>query len=323
MYYCFIKEDLDMIQENEPLFLQAVYAKRLGKFLCLDIQQRCVTDQYGAKQNVQGELVFLRSTCWFMENGITALEKLGAKLIETKSDVECIENWALFRLTKREIFSVTYKEILEGIFSQELELYLKRVTRIFIKSKKKGYCVQMSSGRLLEPDEEIRKFFEGFMDDIYEELLLTEELVVIADSLGNKESRHIVIDGQIINSSRTLHSLKHAVPKTLLLKAEEVVSQISQIETFPQNYVLDVGMFEKDGEIFADIVEINPLTTSLCYVNNSIFKEEAEEIQMLKTKWNMGAEYLYDMFKHPISYVEARRFGEHYSYLNEEHYELK
>lgn len=323
MYYCFVKEDLEIMEEKDPLMIQAAYAKALGKFLCLEIEHSCVTDQHGNEQSINGQTVFLRTTCWNLDEANKILVKLGANLIETNADVKRIENWTSLELTKRKIFSVRYKDILEHSFSEEVKVYLTQIPRVFMKSKSKGYCVKIPSHRLINPDEEVMSFFENFKNDNHEELLMTEELQMKSDSLGNKESRHVVLNGRIINSSRALHSLKHAVPKTLLLKAEEIVSQIAKIESFPQNYILDIGMFEKDGDIFADIVEMNPLAVSLCYVNNSVFEEDILEIKTLKKKWNMGAEYCFDMLTHPDNYVETRRFGENYSYLNEGHYELR
>lgn len=102
----------------------------------------------------------------------------------------------------------------------------------------------------------------------------------------------------------------------------EGYNESTEKDGFPSSYVLDMGLFEKNGETFADVVEMNPITTSLCYVNNSIFEEEVQEIAGLKTKWNIGVEYCYDALEHPERYVETRHVGEQYSYLHEGHYDF-
>lgn len=320
MYYCFVKEDLKNLSDSNPLFIQAGYAKRLGKYLCCDLEKQEIVNQYGHVQEIEEETIFLRATCCSMEKAIVLLERLGGKLFETYEAIQAIENWNQLLLTERKIFSITFKDILRNSFSNEIEEYLHEVPRVFVKSKSKGFCVKMPSERLLNLDDEIYAFLQTHCGDENDELMITEELTVKADSLGNKETRHFVFNGCIVNSSRTIHSLKHAVPKTLLEKAQEIVCKISEKKKFPSSYVLDLGLFEKDGEVIADIVEMNPITSSLCYINNSIFDEIVPEIKGFKDKWNIGAEYCYDALEHSERYVETRHTGVKYSYLNEEHY---
>ena len=54
---------------------------------------------------------------------------------------------------------------------------------------------------------------------------------------------------------------------------EKMAEEISKIKGFPKNYILDIGEFLKDEKLVPDVVELNPITPAMCYVNNSIFTE--------------------------------------------------
>ncbi len=205
-------------------------------------------------------------------------------------------------------------------FSPQVAVFLSATPLLFVKSREKGFCVQLPSQRLLQEDVGISAFFRARCAHVSDELLLSEALGVKADSLGLKESRHFVFDQAIANSSRTLHSIKHAVPHTLLVNAARLVETISAQNRFPRNYVIDVGEFEKDGETFCDIIELNPITSSLCYVNNSVFDKVVPEAAAFKRKTGMGAEYCYDAIRHPDRYTQSRHSRACYAYTNNEHY---
>ena len=62
--------------------------------------------------------------------------------------------------------------------------------------------------------------------------------------LGTREIRHIILNNQVVNSSRALHSLKHTVPKSHKNIAIHMVDHIKKIGRFSQlNYALDLGEF--------------------------------------------------------------------------------
>lgn len=85
--------------------------------------------------------------------------------------------------------------------------------------------------------------------------------------LGTREIRHIILNNQVVNSSRALHSLKHTVPKSHKNIAIHMVDHIRRLGVFPANYALDLGEFiDSNGNSYIDIVELNPISCSMFYV---------------------------------------------------------
>ena len=79
--------------------------------------------------------------------------------------------------------------------------------------------------------------------------------------LGTREIRHIILNNQVVNSSRALHSLKHTVPKSHKNIALHMVDHIRRLGVFPANYALDLGEFiDSNGNSYIDIVELNPIS---------------------------------------------------------------
>ena len=85
--------------------------------------------------------------------------------------------------------------------------------------------------------------------------------------------------------------------------------------------MLDVGEFIENGEKYIDVVEINPLSTSMCYVNNSIF-ENPNYTFKIENSLGFGYEFFFDFLKNPNNYVLERVFGVNYEYINENRYEI-
>ena len=319
MYYCFVEEDIMNLGDDDQLIIQAKYAKRLGKYCCCRLSEETIFDKEGLPIDLRSKRVLLRATCNTTVQAASLLEAHGAKLFESVNTIRAIEHWDHLSLSERQIFSIQSNNIIDNSFPLQIENFLSATPYVFIKSREKGFCVQLPSQKLLQGDARIIAFFkERSTSEI--ELMLSEVIGVKADSLGLKESRHFVFDGAIVNSSRPLHSIKHAVPRTLLEKATCLVKAISEHDSFPKNYVLDIGEFERRGESFFDIVELNPITNSFCYVNNSIFDITVPEALAFQTKMGMGAEYCYDAIEHPERYTQRRYTGACYEYTRTEQY---
>lgn len=312
MYYCFVEEDLRELEDKDPFSLQASYARFIKQYCMLKTETGSITGATGEELAIEGEKVFLRASCTQMEEAMKILKEKGAILFEKEQDVLEILHWNEHNQTKRKVLSVHLRDLKKGACGPELESLLKTEKLLFLKSMKKGFCLKVSGERLLKKDIDVLAFLEEKCALFGEELLISPYLSIKKDSLGKKESRHVVIEGNILNSSRPLHSLVHAVPKSQIKKAEEAVKKLAEIEGFPLSYVLDIGEFENDGEKQVDIVEINPLTSSMCYVNNSIFG----------SRKGVGLEYEFDSRMHPDRYVTERIFGMSYEYDNKEHYEF-
>ena len=320
MLYCFVEEDLLGLCDDNPLLIQVNYAKRLGLFCSCSLTKETIHDEELRLIDLNCEHVFLRATCDTTTQAACIIEKSGAKLIETPDDIRMIENWDSLPLAKRRIFSVKFKDLLDETFSDSLEAFLSATPFIFAKTRKKGFCVEISSQRLLHFDSEISDFFNSHCTHKSDELMISEKLEVKADSLGLRETRHFVFNGTISNSSRTLHSVKHTVPQTLLDLTINYVEIISAHKAFPKNYVIDVGEFNKNGSTFLDIVELNPISSSLCYVNNSIFDIVVPEVAALKKSTGMGVEYCYDAMMNKTRYTQSRYSNANYTYSTDERY---
>lgn len=319
MIYCFIKEELEQISERDPLCIQARYAKRIQKLCLCSLDKKIIVGQDGRERKVSGERILLRSSCEYMYEGIKIIRVAGGILIETESDIQQIEYWPELSLTRRPVMLCPFQDLTQKMCSEEGALFLSGVKHVFVKSSAKGFSSRISVQRLLRADEEVRCFLEKHCQK-EDTLILSEWMDIKRDSLGCKESRHIVLNGEIINSSRLLHSIKHSVPQSQRYVAAEMVKQIAKKKVFPQNYVLDLGEFMKNGESFIDIVELNPLTPAMCYVNNSIFRDTIPEIHSVFQETGMGAEYCYDCMEHSEYYTKVRRSGENYNYINESQY---
>ena len=122
--------------------------------------------------------------------------------------------------------------------------------------------------------------------------------------LGTREIRHIILNNQVVNSSRALHSLKHTMPKSHKNIAIHMVDHIRRLGVFPANYALDLGEFiDSNGNSYIDIVELNPISCSMCYVNNSIYADVVPEIGECQRQLMMAAEFCYDAIANPIRVI--------------------
>ena len=84
---------------------------------------------------------------------------------------------------------------------------------MFLKSKKKQFSVIIKTDLLFDLDEKLKQLFREHKCDIRDKILVSEYIPIREDSLGKKETRHFVWDGEIQNSSRTLFFQKHHVPQ--------------------------------------------------------------------------------------------------------------
>ncbi len=141
--------------------------------------------------------------------------------------------------------------------------------------------------------------------------------------LGTREIRHIILNNQVVNSSRALHSLKHTVPKSHKNIAIHTVDHIRRLGVFPANYALDLGEFiDSNGNSYIDIVELNPISCSMCYVNNSIYADVVPEIGECQRQLMMGAEFCYDAIANPKNYDMLRISNKSYTYTSDNQYAL-
>ena len=90
---------------------------------------------------------------------------------------------------------------------------------------------------------------------------------------------------------------------------------------FPANYVLDLCEFtDNNGNSYVDIVELNPLSCSMCFVNNSIFSADVPEIRECQKLLLMGYEFCFDALRNPQNYAITRTSNKSYSYASDSRY---
>lgn len=316
MLYCFVDKDIDSLEERDPLMLQYNYAKHIGK--CLIINSACQNVQEISTTGNAEEKIWLRATCENARYGQQIIEKNGRRIIETENEIRKIEHWERLNITKRKIYSCMLSDVksLPMFILQNISKY----ANCFIKTRKKGMCAIIPTSKLLNGDVSLEKIQSICNQD---EILISEYLDVKKDSLGKRETRFFVLNGKILNASRMVRSIKHFVIPSHYIFAQEIVYRISQKEAFPQNYVLDIGEFISNGQKMLDVVELNPITTFMCYVNNSIFDLYTREISPYPEGVDFGSEFCLDALQHPDDYMDVRISNREYQYWREDIFDFR
>lgn len=315
MFYCFLNEDIKGLN-RDSLNIQKEYAQRIGSLCIGDLEKQTVFIASGYDSANTDEKVLLRCSYDNLKAGLLLLEKHGVNLVETESDIEQIESWHTFGLTVRSIWEVSLSELL-----RTFPAALSATDKIFLKSKRKGFSAIIGTSRIMRRDPEVISFLETQCRKYGNQIIVSKYVPIKADSIGTRETRHIILDGCLANSSRFLHTVKHTVPRSHRIKAQELIHQIKALGTFPSNYVLDLGeFFDDNGTPYLDIVELNPLSCSMCYVNNSIFDVTVPEINELQKTLMMGYEFCYDALCNPRNYTQERTSNRSYEFFSGERY---
>ncbi len=319
--YGFVNEDLNKEINDEQFRLQESYAHRLGQICYCNLKEKKITDSMGNQIDVRGKQIFLRASYHLMHEAINLLSENGAILFEDTETIERIEQWTNLNLHQRSIRIVSSEAIINNEYNSCDRRYIESAKRVFLKSVNKGFSLQCASDMLLEPDSSIVKIVKKYSKEQNCDIQLSKEYNIEKDSLGNKEARFFVVNNQVINSSRYICKLKHSVPKSLRKAAEMFAENIAMQNCFT-NYVLDLGCFREGVNTFIDIVEMNPITSAYCYVNNSIFEECVPEIEMLQEIVHYGYEYTFDCLYNPGKYKLQRDDRQSYELLKESRFIL-
>lgn len=319
MKYCFVREDLEKESHSLGQFgLQARYAKALGCVCFCDLKSQKIVSADGNGVDVHNETVCLRSSLEHVFMAQQILENAGAHLLETKEDMERIENWVELGIHRREIRKIAIQDLLEKNVSESLP---RDWDKLFLKSFKKSFSISCTREELQVSDGRVAGVLREYNETNEVPVLMSKYFVIETDSLGKKEARFVVRDHEIVAGSRYLWGLMHNVPQQLKDEAKRIVAKLAERE-FVKNYVLDLAVFRLEKETFVDVVELNPFTTSWCYVNNSIFVEEPPILLQGKGKVSYGNEFLYDSLKRPQWYHKTRQKNVQYELSNENRYHL-
>lgn len=317
--YCFVNEDLRMEHMYKQFRLQEKYAHRLGKICYCDLRKKKITDDMGNQIDIDGKQIFLRASYTLMYEAMDLLLENGAILLEDAEAVERIERWTDLKLHQRPIRMISSETIINNDYDKCDRRYIESAKRVFLKSVTKGFSLQCTSGMLLESDSNIINLIRKYANGQKIDIMISKEHYIEKDSLGNKEARFFILNNKVINSSRYICKLKHSVPKSLRKTADEFVEKIA-MQNYSANYVLDLGYFRDGDDTFIDIVEVNPITPSYCYVNNSIFEECVPEIETLQEATRYGYEYAFDYLDNPDKYELQRDYNRSYELLKENRY---
>lgn len=317
MKYCFVKQDLEKLDKKDPLYIQSVFARKVDSFLELDLNQKSFNGKIPFSEEV-----FLRCTCDSFEIAEQILRSKGIALIEDAKQKAIIERWYKTGIAKREIYELPISEYINGLYNKNIISFLQENSLIFVKSLLKGFSIETTAQRFLH-DSELKELIINKSEGNNTTLLISKCLNLKNDSLGKKETRHFIINGNVENSSRMIHSLMHNCLNSHVRKAKEIVQIINRLD-FPKSYVLDLGEFEDDGLRFVDVVEINPISLSMCYLNNSIFIQSFDnEVNYIHSQSGMGIEYCYDYSINPERYRSEKFVGDRFEYQDETHYVFK
>lgn len=169
-------------------------------------------------------------------------------------------------------------DILRQRYSEQTQKLLMNNEKLFIKSMDKGYNAIIESRDLLEASAPLLCTLAERERAAPQQYLISEKVEFAKDHHGNLEVRFVVLNNELLNCSRYFHSLKHTVDIGSIDKAKEIAATMSMNFGFPENFILDVGCIITKDSGYIDVIEFNPVATSLCYVNNSIFTKEVKVI---------------------------------------------
>ncbi|MBO4676388.1 MAG: ATP-grasp domain-containing protein [Oscillospiraceae bacterium] len=294
--------------EDDDALLQYRYALALKRALLLEPNCGEVTDPEGCPASAAGKTLFLRTTS---EHALRLLDGLcadGARPLETRQGIYRLKHWFLDLPPEREIRAFPNTAALRAALP-ELP-WVRRAEKVFLKTVRKGVSGSVRPAAL--EDDAFWAHLAG-SGCLYpeEELLLSAFVDIARDELGTREWRCFVLGGQVCSVSRAVHSLAHMVPDAIRSAAERLTCLLCRRDGFPDCYVLDL-METTGGQI--EIVELNPVSSSMCYVNNSIFTEQLPEVREVYARTGLGYEFCLDALRYPGRYHTAPHPGMDYVY---------
>ncbi|MDD6155793.1 MAG: hypothetical protein PUB52_02040 [Lachnospiraceae bacterium] len=275
MLYCFITELVNCVEKDDPYWIQRQYALHLNKYIEFSFESESFLDAFGNAVSPPKDCILWIGDCLYADAMDEVSEKYELDSIDTAETRKKIREWYNHGITQRTIFSTDKKGVLN---------YAERVPCFFVKTEKKGHSLVVQ--RNLRENSHL--FEDGGP------YIISDYVDIVEDRIGKKEARFIVFRGNILNGSRYVHSIYHVVEERFFKEAERIKGLIDSIEGFPTSYVVDIAHFIDNGTEYYDIVEINSLSTALCYVNNSFYEEMVPEIEEIHNRTCWGYEYCYD-----------------------------
>lgn len=308
LFYCFDQDLVNLNSQNDDTLLQLCYAKALGNAVLFDSSKGIVTDTDGLPVNINDKCLFLRTTSERAVHFLNRLRDFGCELIEEPEDITRLKHWFDYVSPSREIknFHDTF-----SLRHYAFDLpWVRHSSKVFIKTVRKSYSAVISKEALMDDNYWIeRSISRQILPD--EEIVLSRVENIKCDQFGECEWRIFVLNNQVNCASRSLYSLSHRVPDKVFYAAERFVDQLEKTIGFPTYYVLDL-METTRGQL--EIVELNPVSSSMCYVNNTIFNDILPEIKQIHKVLGIGYEYCLDALLNPQKYHVLPQPGIDYTY---------
>lgn len=95
MLYCFVKGTLNHIFDNE-LYIQAEYAKKIGRFVMLDLRKHGFYNEKGKEIDIKDRFIFLRTDYEHIDSAMICVENNSGILLENNQHRNAIRNWFYF-----------------------------------------------------------------------------------------------------------------------------------------------------------------------------------------------------------------------------------
>ncbi len=232
-------------------------------------------DRNGQEFDVKNKRILIKSGIQELNLILQAiLEKRGIP-VNRVQDLKRICNWNQEVSTERITFTVTGKVLLESEeIKQKIVEMAGETGKFFLKTKKKDFSSLIYVEELFNSNLGLLEALKIHAED---EFIISEEIEIVKDDLGNLEYRCFVIDGEICNISRPLFLTYHSISKEVEKAAQKLLDKIKKISDFPSTFCLDFMQCQipRTNVIIYDFVELNPLEATGEYLYNTRFENEA------------------------------------------------
>jgi hypothetical protein len=302
MFYCFVKKTINDVPDDEELLIQARYARSINSLIIYDSTREVFLNQFDESICIRNIPVLLRTSYEYYSTTAACIIKNGGILLEAPPEREVIQYWSNYLKPQRWIYLIRNEDLLRCQIEKDLEKKLLSNEYVFLKSSVKGFSKIIKARELLDYKSSFRAVIPRLNKLGINELIISENVKIAIDEYGKLEVRFIVLDNQIISASRFLHSKMHDVDTAFFEAAGIIISNISAKKGFPNNYVLDLAEIVTQNGSYIDVIEFNPISTALCYVNNTIFTCASNVIRSIHAKTGFGYEYCYDFLEGKNTY---------------------
>lgn len=261
MLYCFNSNygaDLNNTDEMKKAFKDRTY-------ITYDEKNKVFLDQFDKEINIDGFNVTPRCGVEKLETVVKAIEQTNAKIKNSWSNIEKIQNWTNYIDTNRTIITVNARKFKDEAFLTYL-IETFGFNKVFFRTKNREFVGVAYIKDLVDSTSVIRKAIDTNPDY---EFVISNYVNIDVDDIGAVEYRAIIDDNVIMNISRATNKIFHSIPKDVVLYINNVIKEFTD---FPKTYVIDI--FSYDGKL--DILNIRPLETSKMYLYNTIISYSSD-----------------------------------------------